>query len=186
MIVSLGNEPVSANADSRVTHGLYYLLILAALLAVCQFSIKQAWGQTEQAGITGTITDSSGAAVPEAQITATNASTGVSAAAKTNTLGYYNLPYLPIGTYNLKVEKSGFKAGVVSGIALRVNLIATVNVRLEVGTIQEQVSAEATTVLLEQQQAALGQTLADGSDSAVAELGPRSLLVRQVSAWRTP
>ena len=140
-------------------------LVLLALAAA------PAWGQTEQAAITGTVTDPSGAAVPQATVSATNTSTQVTTTTATNNLGYYNLPYLPIGVYSVKVEKRGFKVGVVQRVVLQVNLIATVNLQLEVGAVQDQVTVEAAAVLLEQQQASLGQTLTTTSILQLPNLG---------------
>ena len=160
-------RPFRLKPRSRAAQGTNCLLILAALAVTCQFSVRQAWSQTEQGGITGTVTDASGAAVPQATVTATNTSTQVSATTITNTSGNYNLPYLPIGEYSVKVERKGFKAGIVTGVLLRVNLTATVNVQLEVGAVQEQVSVQASAVLLEQQQSSLGQTL---STTAILQL----------------
>ncbi len=141
-------------------------LLLAA--AMCsQFSIPPAWSQTEQAAITGTVTDSTGAAVPKATVTATNVNTKVSAVAETNALGYYNLPYLPIGEYAVRVEKPGFQTAAVSGVILRVNLIATINIQLSVGTVRQEVTVQAAPVMLEQQQASLGQVV---STTAIIQL----------------
>ncbi|HWB98569.1 MAG TPA: TonB-dependent receptor, partial [Bryobacteraceae bacterium] len=151
---------------------------MLAVVFFCQYFVSQAWAQTEQAAITGTVTDATGAAVPQATVTATNVNTRVSAVAETNTLGYYNIPYLPIGQYTVKVEKAGFQGATVSGIALRINLIATINVELAVGGVQQEVTVRSTSVLLEQQQAALGQNIETTAILQLPNLGlnPYSLV----------
>src|ERR1051325_882672 len=164
-------QPSRLQPDSQLVGGMRWLVSLVVLALICSVASAPVLGQTEQAAITGTVTDPSGAAVPEAIVTVTNTSTQVSSKTQTNSLGYYNVPYLPIGEYSLKVEKPGFKAGVVAHVVLQVNLIATVNVQMEVGAVQEQVSVTAASVLLEQQQAALGQTLSTNAILQLPNLG---------------
>ena len=115
--------------------------------------------QTEQASITGTVSDASGAAIPKATVTATSVRTQVSAVTETNDLGYYNIPYLPIGDYSVKAEKEGFKVGTVTGITLLVGQIATINVQLTVGTVKQEITITAAPVLLQQQSAELGTSV---------------------------
>ena len=104
----LGPRTFGPRPDSDVTKVLGYLLLLLAVVVCYQFSIPQAWGQTEQAAITGNVTDVTGAAVPDATVTATNVRTQVAAVTKTNPIGYYIIPYLPIGEYTVRAEKAGF------------------------------------------------------------------------------
>jgi hypothetical protein len=115
--------------------------------------------QVEQAGITGSVTDQSDALVAAAAVTVTNARTGVKALTKTNTEGYYSVPYLAPGEYEVSVESPGFKKASVTGIMLRVGLTATINVKLELGAVQNEVRVETTAVQLEQQSATLGSVV---------------------------
>ena len=73
----------------------------AGVLAVCALACC-AWGQQVAATITGRVNDPSGAAVSGAKITATSVDRGVAYPTTTNSEGYYNLPNLPIGAYNVK------------------------------------------------------------------------------------
>ena len=143
--------------------------ILAVGLALLVSGISL--GQVEQAGITGTVTDPTGAAVPKAKITATNVKTQVSAATETNDLGYYNLPYLPVGEYTVTAEKPGFEVGRTVGVNLRVGLIATINIQLKVGTVSGQVTVTATPVLLDQQLASLGNVVGSTQITELPLLG---------------
>jgi protocatechuate 3,4-dioxygenase beta subunit len=70
------------------------------------------FAQIGASGITGTVTDSAGAAVPHAKITATNEATNVSASTITSTGGTYEIRNLIPGTYNVTAEVSGFKTNV--------------------------------------------------------------------------
>src|SRR5579862_3678130 len=83
------------------------LLVLLTLVAVTGM-FQCAWAQEVTASITGTVTDPSGAAVPGATVTATSQERGLTYTDVTNDSGLYRIAQLPVGTYTLKVEKSGF------------------------------------------------------------------------------
>jgi Carboxypeptidase regulatory-like domain len=119
-------------------------LVIITFAAVCS-------AQVEQGTITGSVTDQSDALVAGAQVTVRNVRTGVKAVRRTDTEGHYSAPYLPPGEYEVTVENSGFKRASVAGVNLTVGLTATINVRLEVGTVQSEVRVEASAVQLEQQ-----------------------------------
>ena len=135
--------------------------------------------QIEQANITGSVTDATGASVPGALVTATHTGTGVAAKTRTNESGVYRLPYLTVGNYELTVERVGFEKTRVSGIALTVGLTATVNVSLKTGSVQQEVTVEATSITLEQQTSALGNTVGSRQILELPLLGrnPYSLLL---------
>ncbi|MBL8211792.1 MAG: TonB-dependent receptor [Bryobacterales bacterium] len=115
--------------------------------------------QIEQANITGTVIDSSGAAVPGAAVSIVNMQTKTRAETRSNETGTYRLPYLPAGEYQLAVEKEGFERSRVDAIRLTVGLTATVNVTLKPGSVQQEVTVSATAVQLEQESFALGNTI---------------------------
>lgn len=94
-------------------------------------------------GIRGTVTDSSGAAVPGARVTATNVDTGLTRTATTDTAGVYTFTLLPVGGYSLAVEAQGFKTHQQSNIRLTTNEVAGLNVVLEVGALSERVEVSA-------------------------------------------
>ena len=113
----------------------------AVLLCLC-FTAVLAWPQAEigSATLSGTVTDPTGAAVPNAKVTITSPQTGLTRATTTNDAGLYSFPQLPVGGYELSVEASGFKLSKRTGIALTVGAVATVDVPLEIGGTQETVS----------------------------------------------
>jgi hypothetical protein len=117
------------------------------------------YGQIEQANITGTVTDASGASVPGAAIAATNTQTRVRAETESNESGAYRLPYLRVGEYELTVEKQGFEKARVTGIQLTVGLTVTVNVEMKTGSLTQEVTVSAASVQLEQQTSSLGNTV---------------------------
>src|SRR5438552_11327714 len=108
-------------------------------------------GQGERATITGTVTDASRATIPDANIVLRNVATNVTTRTTTNTAGLYFITSIPPGTYELTVEKNGFRTARVQQIPLTTGLAATQDVVLEVGTIQQAVEVSATAVQVESQ-----------------------------------
>jgi len=96
--------------------------------------------QEVSAGITGRVTDPSGASVLNATVTAKDLDRQTVWPTKTNEDGIYAFPRIPIGRYELKVEAQGFKSYINSEVVLEVNQRARVDVPLQVGAISESVS----------------------------------------------
>lgn len=103
---------------------------MAALLSLLTCAVV---AQTITASITGTVTDASGAVVPNAKVTATNVATNLTYTATTNESGLYNLRFLPVGQYTVSTETQGFKRTILGPFGLEVNQTARVDVQLEVG-----------------------------------------------------
>ena len=83
------------------------------------FAVFGAHAQTTSTSMLRTVTDPSGAAVPGAEVTATNVRTNQSRRITSNDLGYYILPALDPGEYRLTAQKAGFKTQVRSGIGTK-------------------------------------------------------------------
>src|SRR5215472_3064213 len=77
-----------------------------------------AWSQTQLATIFGTITDPSGATIPEAAVTIVNQSTGLKREVLTRTTGQYHVPGLPTGDYVVRIEKPGFQTQLHEAVTL--------------------------------------------------------------------
>jgi hypothetical protein len=92
------------------------------------------------ASISGRIEDPSGAAIAMASVTVTDLETGAARAVTTDEGGNYRVLSLPVGRYEVRVESVGFKAVVHTGINLVVGQEAVVNLRLEVGQLQQEVT----------------------------------------------
>ena len=119
--------------------------LAAAILAWIALGTCLAFAQGSTAAISGVVRDATGAVVPGAAVTVKHTETGLTRAGETGSNGGYNLPSLPVGPYEMTVEKMGFKQQVRSGINLMVGQQAVVNLTLEVGSLEQQVmvSAEA-------------------------------------------
>jgi len=119
-------------------------LLLAALFVV--FAVP---ALAQEATIVGTVTDPSGAAVPNAAIEITNNDTGVSRSLPTNGDGQYVAPDLINGHYSVHASATGFKAAVRKGITLDVGDRTRVDFSLQVGSAQETVTVEANAVAVQ-------------------------------------
>jgi len=97
------------------------------------------WGQEVTASITGTISDQSGAAVPGATVTATSQERGLSYVAVTNDIGLYRIAQLPVGSYTLKIEKTGFALASHPPFVLTLNQVARIDLAMKVGQASETV-----------------------------------------------
>jgi len=118
------------------------------------------WAQSQNtAQIQGTVQDATGSAVPGAQITATQTTTGVSRVVTTGADGRYVLPNLPIGPYRMEVSKQGFATYVQTGIELQVATNPTVDVTLKLGAVSEQVQVEANAALVETEATGVGNVM---------------------------
>ena len=100
----------------------------------------------DTASITGTVTDPSGAAIPNAQVTVSSPARGINRTAPSNATGDYLFSALPIGAYDLTVTAPGFKKFQAAGIILRVAEKARVDVAMQVGGGKEEVTVEGTNV----------------------------------------
>jgi len=116
-----------------------------------------AWGQTAQ--IAGTISDVSGARVPEAQVTAREVDTGAQRKVASNAEGYYTVPLLPPGNYTVTVSKEGFSPVTHSGITLAVGDNATIDIKLTVGAVAQSVSVTSVAPLVDTQSGTINRVV---------------------------
>ncbi len=95
-------------------------------------------------GIEGTVTDSTGAAIPGAKITITNTRLGVTQSATSNGAGYFHFSSIAASTYNIVIQKTGFQTWRQEGLVVQVGQTRTVAPTLKVGTVAQQVTVSAT------------------------------------------
>jgi len=138
-------------------------LVLGRLsLFLCLFSSAPALAQTSQTNgnVTGTVSDPTGAAIPEATVTLTDESTGIALTSQTNGAGLYLFQNVNIGTYNLTVEKSGFRRSAVQHQIVSTGTNLTLNISLEIGATSETVEVkEVAGAELQTENATMGTTL---------------------------
>ncbi len=127
-------------------------LLMAAAAAV-------GWSQAVNATLLGTVTDASGAVVPNAKLTVTETQTGIIHASKSNESGNWIVPDLPPGAYQVDVEAAGFKKELRKDIALQVNTSQRVDIQLQPGSITETIEVGATTAVLQTDRADTGRNI---------------------------
>ncbi len=107
------------------------------------------YAQAPQTSISGSVKDAQGAVVPGATVAAIHDETGVRTAGRTNEAGFYSIQALPIGTYTVRVEQTGFQSQVYPKIALSTGQSLEVNFSLQVGRLTESVVVNAEVPLIE-------------------------------------
>jgi hypothetical protein len=85
--------------------------------------------------LVGSVTDPTGAFVPDATVTATNKATGVKYTGTTNATGEYRINNIPVGLYDIEASARGLAAPKISNVALELNRTASVNIKMQVGTL---------------------------------------------------
>src|SRR6188508_880838 len=130
----------------------------AILLTV--FTASTAWAQSVSSSqVSGVVRDSSGGALPGADVTITKIDTGAVRSVVTGVDGAYVFPNLPVGPYQLKVELQGFNTYQQDGIVLQVSSNPQINVSLAVGTISETVTVTANSAMVETHSTGIGQVV---------------------------
>jgi outer membrane receptor protein involved in Fe transport len=125
-------------------------------LVVCRLLFSQGGESTQ---ILGVVEDSTGALVPGVNVTATHVSTGQVRRAVTGESGTYVFPLMTPGEYVVRAEREGFKTDVRSGLILQLNQKARVDFHLEVGAVSESVEVSARGVILNTDDATLGNVV---------------------------
>ena len=104
--------------------------------------------QSTSSLLTGTVSDQTGSAVPNASVTAVNTANGQSFATTTNMQGEYSVPSIPAAVYRVTVSAAGFKVSTVNLVKIDTGVPGTVNVKLEVGAVTETVNVTGNAVAL--------------------------------------
>lgn len=114
-----------------------------------------AWAQIRSAAITGTVTDSTGAVVTNADIKITDTATNVSYPTKSNDVGLYTVPYLQPGVYSVSITKAGFQTFTENNVHLDPAQKVRVDVKLTVGATSSVVEVSASAVQLDTEDATI-------------------------------
>src|ERR1700729_1211364 len=110
------------------------MMVIAICLGTLVFGASTpAWAQQAAGSITGTVTDPSGGAIPNALVTVRDTDRGTVWTTKTSGAGLYNFPQIPEGNVVITVEASGFSKEVRNSFSLSVNQVAEINFKLQVG-----------------------------------------------------
>src|SRR6201996_6125912 len=143
--------------DPRLS--LRQLLAACLALTVCICTGGRAHAQAVYGSIAGTVTDSSGAPIPNATVTVTSVERNTSTSVTTNDSGNYNQSHLIIGHYNVRVEAQGFNVEVQQGVELAVDTVSTVDFHLKPGKVEETVNVTGEAPLLKTERTDVATTL---------------------------
>src|SRR5689334_12605562 len=135
--------------------------VLTCVLVTFLLTLTQASGQTTFGTIVGTVSDSSGAVIPSAQVTLTSLATSEKRTATSDPTGGYTFVNLLPGEYRVEVEKEGFKRFTREPVVVQVNQSTRIDVALQLGQVSQTVEVTAQTPLLQTTTADLDQVVAE-------------------------
>ncbi len=115
--------------------------------------------QAINGSIRGRITDPSGEAISQANVTISNSQTGFTRTDESNEDGYYVFPNLPLGSYNVTIQKTGFNTQTHSGVVLDAGTLASIDAALQVGTVSTSVEVTEGAPVIEPDRVSFGRTI---------------------------
>ncbi|MGH7866369.1 MAG: carboxypeptidase-like regulatory domain-containing protein, partial [Candidatus Dormibacteraceae bacterium] len=138
-------------------YGLFVSVFVIGMIAL--LGAQESSAQANRASITGTVTDSSGAVIPNAAVTATNDGTKVATKSVSNGTGIYSIPNLPPGTYTVTANAEGFKTVDFPYVTLVVDQVVKLDVTLTVGAAAEQVTVTTDAPTLDRETSTIGTNM---------------------------
>ena len=144
-------------------------LALVVLLGSANWTL----GQDVTATITGTATDPTGAAIVGAKVTAKSVERGVSYTAVSNESGIYRISQLPVGNYELRVEKDGFQTTAYPAFTLTLNQVAVIDVQMKVGQVSMTVEVTGSAPILKTESTQV-DTIIDSATNQALPLATRN------------
>lgn len=146
----------------------------------------QLFAQADQGTITGVVTDSTGAALPSAQVTLTDTNTGLALQTKSNGGGIYIFSPVKIGDYKLSAMAPGFQTVVQEHLHLNVQQRLNVPLALHPGSVQQTVTVNTAPPVLQTQEASLGQDISTQTINDTPLNGRNWVFIAQLSAGVDP
>jgi hypothetical protein len=150
-------------------------LLALVCLAAAIFFWHPAFAQKITGAISGTVTDTTGAAVPGATVTITNTATNKVYTVTTDSQGGYTVPELPESTYTVDVKAPNFKESVTKNVVVHVATTTNVNAQLELGSVSESVTVQANAIQVQTDSASLGE-IVDGQQVRELPLNGRNFV----------
>jgi Carboxypeptidase regulatory-like domain len=154
---TIGPESPKSTEDlaNKIPHRLVLLVVACALaLAISPAVYGQATGS-----FSGTVADKSGSSVSGATVTATSQGTGLARTGKTDDAGHYSIPLLPVGTYTVRVDSTGFQSSESKDLTLQVDQARELDFSLVPASVSTTVTVAGEAVAVETANASLGQVI---------------------------
>jgi Carboxypeptidase regulatory-like domain/TonB dependent receptor-like, beta-barrel len=133
------------------------LLAIGTCLFAAVFSGRAQIATTTS--LVGTVIDASGKTVPNAKVTASNIGTHDTYNAVTSEQGFYNIQFVAVGDYEIKVEQPGFEATRITGIHVDINQVVRNDVTLKIGNVVESVTVQATAAAIKTDDASVSEVI---------------------------
>src|SRR5579862_5318080 len=150
---------LSVQCRSQRHDNLKKLSLAALSVAVTCFALCiNAPAQTSQ-GITGVVTDSTGAVIPNATVIVHNEGTGIDKPVTTTNTGNYSVPFLDPGVYDVRAAAKGFGSVVKTSVTLQTGETAGVDISLKAGNVSETVTVNASETVLDYEKADVGNVM---------------------------
>src|ERR1035441_7843142 len=150
------------DAEANITGMIQALFFIAICLAMAQ----PIWGQQVTAAITGKVTDPSNIAIEGARVEAKDIARGTVWTTETNAEGFYDLPRIPVGSYEVRVEMTGFQTALHSLFELVLNQTARLDFQMQLGALKQTVEVQGAPPLLNTDTMQVGAVI--GSKTTVA------------------
>ena len=175
--VAFGNRP-----SSRAWFSGVRLVLCLLILATSPHLFSQAG----RGAVSGLVTDASGAIIPGATVTATDTATGTKLTAVSTAAGIYSFVSLSPGKYEVSVSQSGFETTVRKGVIVTVDQTTTANLSMKVGSVNEVVTVNETSSLVDTTNSTVGQLISSETIDRVPLLTRNVFDLVQLSAGVTP
>src|ERR1022692_2395369 len=146
-------------ASSKASRLNGWLIALSLVVSLCLTCSTLLSAQSTVGRILGRVSDSSGAVLTGVKVTATNEATGVGRDTVTNDSGEYGFPQVPVGTYTLSFDLTGFKTNERKGVLVDLNQVITLNSVLQIGQTKETVEVTSEAPIVDTTSTQLGAVM---------------------------
>jgi hypothetical protein len=148
---------------------------------------RAALGQVDEGAITGTVQDSSGAVVPDAEVTLVNTDQGITLQTKSNSSGGYTFSPVRIGNYEISVTAKGFSKTTQKNVKVQVAQVVQANIALKPGAATETVEVNTAPPVLQTEEASVGQVIGEAQVNNLPLNGRNFTFLAQLGAgMQTP
>src|SRR5882757_5177404 len=180
-----GTQMTNQKLQKSCERSKCYAQSLTLLFAVL-FAVQVAMAQVDQGAITGVVQDSSGAVVPNAQVTVTNIDTGLVLQGTTNGSGFYVFSPLKIGNYTVSATAKGFETTRQENLHLNAQQRLSIPIALKLGAVSDTVTVTQAPPLLETQTSSVAQVISSETINNTPLNGRNFVYIAQLTAGVAP
>src|SRR5215469_4554271 len=146
--------------EVRMKNNRFNVRLTLLFVAICLFTlVAPILAQSDSSSISGTVTDSSGALLPNAKITAHNKATLADRSVTSNDSGNYTLTNLPSGDYSIRAEMAGFQTTTLDDVQIDPSIGRRIDISMRIGDTNPDVTVEAGANVVQTESGAVGQLI---------------------------